>query len=109
MSESSWVFAIEENELQENSVNMVFPKGLPVLLIKKAGEIYALSNRCAHMACPLAGGTLKEYIIECPCHDWKYDIRTGGFLDAEEIRLPSYESKLSEGKIFIKIEEAKKQ
>ncbi len=45
--ESSWIFAIEENELQENSVNMVFPKGLQVLLIKKAGEIYAISNKCA--------------------------------------------------------------
>ena len=65
--ESTWVYAIEENELKENSANMVFPKGLPVLLIKKAGEIYAISNKCAHMACTLAGGTLKDYIIECPC------------------------------------------
>ncbi len=103
MSEPSWVFAIEENELQENIANMVFPKGLPVLLIKKAGKIYAVSNKCAHMACPLAEGTLKEYIIECPCHDWKYDIRTGEFLDAKEIKLQAYEWKLSDGKLFIKI------
>ena len=105
MPESSWVFAIEENKLQENFMNMVFPKGLPVLLIKKAGEIYAVSNKCAHMACALAGGTLEDYTIECPCHDWRYDIRTGEFLDAKEIKIPVYEWKLSEGKIFIKIEE----
>ncbi|MCZ7373193.1 MAG: Rieske (2Fe-2S) protein [Candidatus Methanoperedens sp.] len=104
-NESSWVYAIEEKELQENSANMVFPKGLPVLLIKKAGEIYAISNKCAHMACTLAGGTLQDFIIKCPCHDWRYDVRTGEFLDAKEIKLPVYEWKSSDGKIFIKIQE----
>lgn len=99
----SWVFAIEENNVQENSVNMVFPKGLPVLLIKKDGQIYAMSNKCAHMACPLAGGKLEGYTMECPCHDWKYDIRTGEFLNAKEIKIPVYDFKVSEGKIFIKI------
>ncbi len=102
-NESSWIFAIEENELQENSANMVFPKGLQVLLIKKAGEIYAISNKCAHMACALAGGTLKDFIIKCPCHDWRYDIRSGEFMDAKEIKLPVYDFKVSEGKIFVKV------
>jgi nitrite reductase/ring-hydroxylating ferredoxin subunit len=103
MEKSSWVYAIEEKELQENSGNMVFPKGLPVLLIKKAGEIYAISNKCAHMACALAGGTLNDYTIECPCHDWKFDIRTGEFLEAKEIKIPVYEWKLLDGNIFINI------
>ncbi len=103
MPVSAWVFAIEVNQLQEDNLNMVFPKGLPVLLIKKGEDIYAIANKCAHMACPLAGGNLKDYTIECPCHDWRYDIRTGEFLDAREIKLPLYELKLSEGKIFIKI------
>jgi nitrite reductase/ring-hydroxylating ferredoxin subunit len=100
-----WTFAIEEKELQENSMSTVFPKGLPILIIKKAGEIYVVSNKCAHMACALAGGTLNDYTIECPCHDWKFDIRTGEFLDAKEIRIPVYEWKSSEGKILIKLGE----
>ncbi len=105
MPEPSWVFAIEENKLQENSTSMVFPKGLPVLLVKKAGEIYAISNKCAHMSCPLGMGTLEDYTVKCPCHDWRYDIKTGEFLDAKEIKIPVYKWKIDEGKIFIKIEE----
>lgn len=104
-SESSWVFAIEENKLQENSLNWFFPKGLPVLLIKKAGEIYAISNKCAHMSCPLGMGNFEDFTVKCPCHDWRYDIRTGEFLDAKEIKIPVYKSKIEEGKIFIKIKE----
>ncbi len=109
MPDSTWVFAIEENKLQKDDANMVFPKGLPVLIIKRAGEIYAISNKCVHMACGLAGGMLKDYIIKCPCHDWRYDIRTGEFLDAKEIKLQVYEWKLSDGKIFIKIGEGNQE
>jgi 3-phenylpropionate/trans-cinnamate dioxygenase ferredoxin subunit len=55
------------------------------------------------MACSLGGGTLEGYTIKCPCHDWGFDIRTGEFLDAKEIRIQTYEWKLSEGKILIKV------
>lgn len=102
---SSWVFVIEDKKLQENSVNLVFPKGLSILLIKSAGQIYAVSNQCAHMGCGLAGGSLKGHTLQCPCHDWRYDIRTGEFLDAKEIRIPMYQWWLENGRIFINIEE----
>jgi 3-phenylpropionate/trans-cinnamate dioxygenase ferredoxin subunit len=101
---SLWIFVIEENQLLENHVNVVFPKGLSILLIKKAGQIYAISNKCAHMGCGMGGGILKDYTIQCPCHDWRYDIRTGEFLDAREIKLPTYQCQLVDGKIFINIE-----
>ncbi len=103
ITEFSWVSTIESDKLKENSKIAVYPMGLPVLLIKKAGKIYAISNKCAHMACPLAGGNLDNYVIICPCHDWKFDIRTGEFLDSKEIKIPIYQIKLKEGNIFIKI------
>ena len=95
----TWLFAIEEDKLQENSTSLVFPKGLPILLIKKDGQVYAVSNKCAHMACGLGAGLLKDYTIQCPCHDWKYDIRTGEFLDAKEIKIPTYPCRSADGKI----------
>lgn len=102
---NSWLFAIEENEVQEARMTVVFPLGLPVLLIKKAGRFYGISNKCAHLACGMEGGVLKEYVLQCPCHAWKYDIRTGAFLDAAEIKIPVYELKVSEGNIYLKMEE----
>jgi len=42
--------------------------------------------------------------MKCPCHDWRYDIRTGAFVDAGEISLKTYRWKVVEGGIFIKIE-----
>lgn len=104
--ESPWVFAIEERLLTENSMNAITPNGMPVILIKKNGKIHAISNKCAHMACQLGGGSLDGYVIKCPCHDWRYDIRTGEFLDAKEIKIPIYDSRVSDGKVFVNIGEA---
>lgn len=103
MPSNEWIFAAEEDKLKKNLVKVVFLKGLPILLVKIAGQIYAVSNKCAHMACELGSGDLDGYIIKCPCHDWRFDVRTGRFLDAEEIRIPTYESRLSDGKIFVRI------
>ena len=85
----------------------VFPKGVSIALVKSKGQIYAISNKCAHMGCPLTVGTLDGYVLTCPCHDWRYDIRTGQFLDAKEIIIPTYEWKIEDGKVFIKLGDVK--
>ncbi len=105
MGESAWVPTVDESVIQENSVNPVFPKGVSIILIKKDGQVYALRNRCAHMACTLAGGRLDGHTLQCPCHEWKFDITTGEFLAAREITVPTYECKSQDGKIFVKLEE----
>ncbi|MFA6383992.1 MAG: Rieske (2Fe-2S) protein, partial [Candidatus Omnitrophota bacterium] len=93
-----------EEKLIEQSRRLASPRGLPVLLIRKTKhEIYAVSNKCPHMACPLRSGLLEGYILTCPCHDWRFDIRTGAFLDSKEIMLPVYQVKIEDGMILIKI------
>jgi len=104
MPSDPWVFVLHEADLAEDAPHVVYPRGVPVLLVKKEGRIYALSNKCSHMGCPLDGGTLHGFVMQCPCHDWRYDIRTGAFLDAGEITLRQYRWKAREGAIFIKIE-----
>jgi nitrite reductase/ring-hydroxylating ferredoxin subunit len=101
-----WVPAVEESALQEGSVNLVTPKGVSIVLIKKDGRLYALRNRCAHMACTLSGGRLDGYTLQCPCHEWKYDITTGEFLNAREIAVPIYPCKSQDGQILIRLEES---
>ena len=51
-----WVSAIEESKLPDNGMTTVYLIGLQVLLIKRSGHIYAISDKCVHMACSLASG-----------------------------------------------------
>lgn len=103
MPDKNWTYVIEESELIPETPFAVFPKGLSALLIKKGEMIYALDNRCPHMSCPLTKGKLEEYILHCPCHGWRFDIRTGEFIDAREIAVPSYEWMSENGKIYLKL------
>jgi nitrite reductase/ring-hydroxylating ferredoxin subunit len=104
MAESIWIPVIEDGKLKEESIKAIFPKGLSLLLIRKSGnEIYALSNKCPHMACPLSAGKLEGYILKCSCHDWRFDIRTGELLEAPEIRILPYEWKISGGQVWVKL------
>lgn len=105
MEEDAWVPTLDESLLLEETINLVSPKGVSIILIKKDGHIYALRNRCAHMSCTLAGGRLDGYTLQCPCHEWKYDITTGEFLEAREIAIPTYACKSKDGKILVKLED----
>lgn len=98
-----WIETAEAAALKEGAPHAVFPKGLPVLLVRRGAEVFALENRCAHMGCPLAAGRLEGWLLRCPCHDWRFDIRDGRFADAPEISVKVYPAQLRDGKIFVRI------
>ncbi len=105
MDSNGWVPALSESQLQDDTVNLVFAKGVSIILIKRGASIYALRNRCAHMSCTLAGGRLDGDTIQCPCHEWKFDITTGEFIDARELKVQTYLCKSEDGQIQVKMEE----
>ena len=99
----NFVSVLAEKELQEGSMKLLKIQGLPILLIKQAGQIYAIDNRCPHMGCAFSGGTLNGTKIVCPCHDWRFDIQSGRFLDAPELALAVYPVKTEAGKVFVSL------
>jgi 3-phenylpropionate/trans-cinnamate dioxygenase ferredoxin subunit len=99
-----WFFAINESDLDDGEKKPVSMEGNKILLVRQAGGFYAISNKCPHMDCPLSKGILNEYAIQCPCHDWRFDIRSGEFLDAGEIKVPAYETKVDDGKVYVNLE-----
>ncbi len=95
---------MDASKLAEGAVKVVYPKGISILLIRQKGEIFALRNRCAHMGCTLSGAVLEGRTLQCTCHDWRYDIRTGQFHDAQEISIPVYETRIEGDKISVRLE-----
>ncbi len=98
-----WTEITDFDRLRDGALTPVFPLGLPVLLIRKGAELYALENRCAHMGCPLSLGRLDGYALTCPCHDWTFDVRTGAFAAAAELSVKTYPAELRGGKVFARI------
>jgi 3-phenylpropionate/trans-cinnamate dioxygenase ferredoxin subunit len=98
-----WTDVMEETRLPEGGMAPVYPLGVNVVIARVAGTVYAVSGKCAHMACPLASGRLDGYTLTCPCHDWRFDIRTGRFLDAPELGIAVYPVKSEAGRLFVSL------
>jgi phenylpropionate dioxygenase-like ring-hydroxylating dioxygenase large terminal subunit len=48
--------------------------GEPIVLLRtKAGDIFALEDRCAHRQVPLHLGVVEDDCIKCAYHGWKYN------------------------------------
>jgi len=103
--EGNFVPVLDEKELQEGSMKLVNVEGTPVLLVKVSGQIFAIDNRCPHMGCGLSGGSLDDYTIICPCHEWHFDLRTGEYENEKEIKVTFYEWRSEAGKICVKVED----
>jgi 3-phenylpropionate/trans-cinnamate dioxygenase ferredoxin subunit len=74
---SDYAVVAKIDELEEGVVKVVRVGDAPIGLTKVEGEFFAFADVCTHDDGPLAEGELDEYIIECPRHGAKFDIRTG--------------------------------
>ncbi|WP_407355468.1 Rieske (2Fe-2S) protein [Methanolobus sp. WCC5] len=102
MSEKSWFFAMNDDDLKEGGLEFSRVKGTPVLMTRKNGTVYSLFGKCKHMGCRLSKGTFSDdFILKCACHGWEYDIRSGKYLGDKEESLELYENKVEDGKIFV--------
>jgi nitrite reductase/ring-hydroxylating ferredoxin subunit len=107
MGKDGFESSIKDSELAEGHMKGVRVKGKPILLVRQDGEVYGVSNYCPHMGCKLEGGILHDYIVMCPCHGWKFDIRTGEYIENKQTTLQTYKCKVENGKIMIEIQKPK--
>ena len=57
---------LDDAELAEGTMQRVRVKGVPVLLARQEGTIYALVNTCSHRGGPLHEGELQDGCVVCP-------------------------------------------
>jgi 3-phenylpropionate/trans-cinnamate dioxygenase ferredoxin component len=74
---SEFVAVAKIGEVEEGKVKVVRVGDAPIGLTKVEGEFFAFADVCTHDDGPVAEGELDEYVIECPRHGAKFDIRTG--------------------------------
>ncbi|MHB9034053.1 MAG: Rieske (2Fe-2S) protein [Anaerolineae bacterium] len=103
-SHKEWVVVAKESDLQENARLVVTVNELSVLLLRRAGRVFAIENRCPHLGCKMARGKIEGFIITCPCHDWTFDIRSGEFTEAPEIKMLTFPMQVRNDHIYIEVE-----
>lgn len=50
------------------------------VVVRCGDELRAFRNRCLHQDSPLAGGWVRNGVLTCPSHFWRYDVRDGALV-----------------------------
>jgi len=99
---SEWTHALPAEKLPDGTTAAVKIGGQSILLARVDGHVYALRNECPHLGCLLHRGQLEGFLLKCPCHDWVFDLRSGEFTLAPEIKITLFPVKVERGEILLK-------
>lgn len=109
----------DANELETDGDNVVKEvKGREIGIFYVDGEYYAVLNWCCHADGPLCEGELtgrytldedgfswnyedSNMYIECPWHQWKFDIRTGENLHSSKYTVPVFNVVEDDGLLYL--------
>ena len=98
-----FVKVAETEDLQVSQMMAVEVNDEKICLANVNGKYYAIGNVCTHMGGPLTEGKLEEYIVQCPWHGSRFDIRSGEVVRPPAMKPEStYEVKVENNDILIK-------
>lgn len=64
-------------DFAEGEMKRVSAGGMAVLLVRRGGQLHAISNTCSHAGGPLDEGSLDGMVVTCPWHGSRFDVRNG--------------------------------
>lgn len=98
-----WTAVMDEEALPQEKLTVARAKDAEVLLYRRAGRIYAVSDRCTHLGCSLRAGHVEGEAVVCRCHGSTFDLNDGSVVHGPATtRAPVYETRVSEGRIEVR-------
>jgi len=98
---SEFVTVAGAAEIPPGTGRTVEVNGIRIALFNVDGTFYAVDNTCPHAGGPLGEGKLKEGIVECPWHGWRFDVRTGMREHNPNFEVPCCPVRVEDGRIQI--------
>jgi nitrite reductase/ring-hydroxylating ferredoxin subunit len=64
---------------------------------RPGGGFVAMPDRCPHRDTALSRGLVKDGMLTCPGHFWRFDLTTGERSDLPEVRATLYPTRVTDG------------
>jgi nitrite reductase/ring-hydroxylating ferredoxin subunit/uncharacterized membrane protein len=97
---------LAESELAEGDMKRVVVDNSRVLLARRDGRLFAISEVCSHMGGPLSEGKFEGSIVRCPWHGSRFSVETGAVVDGPATHpQPCLEVRVRDG--FIEVRRAR--
>ncbi|HVE56879.1 MAG TPA: Rieske 2Fe-2S domain-containing protein [Pyrinomonadaceae bacterium] len=100
-SNDEFVEACRLEEIPEKRACIRTISGERVAIFKYDGKISAVSNVCQHQNGPLGEGRIIDGCITCPWHGFQYQPETGASPPPFTEKVPTFNVKIQEGKVFV--------
>jgi 3-phenylpropionate/trans-cinnamate dioxygenase ferredoxin component len=101
---TQWIDVAAFEDIEDEDVMRFDHDGRVFAIYRVHDEVYASDGLCTHEHVPLSDGFVFEYVIECPRHNGRFDIRDGRALCAPVCEnLMTYPAKVEEGRIYIEL------
>ncbi|MFC7219493.1 Rieske 2Fe-2S domain-containing protein [Streptomyces polyrhachis] len=101
---TDWTDVAALSDLTEGKPTRVTPGGVPVVLVRYQGTVYALSATCTHEGGPLDKGEIVgDGCIKCPWHGSEFRLTDGQPVRGPaSVTEPSWEVKLTDDRVAVR-------
>ena len=96
-----FIRAASVTELEQRPFKVVTLEDRHILLLRADGQIRALDSRCPHMGYPLSQGTIKDGVLRCHWHHWRFDLASGGCFTEGGDDVAVFPLEIRDGEIWV--------
>ncbi|MDT4960622.1 MAG: nitrite reductase small subunit [Pseudonocardiales bacterium] len=89
------------DELSETTARRFEHDGHVVVVSLAASEPRALRDQCPHRGIALSGGIVRNGILTCPGHFWRFDLRDGHCIGRPWEVVPGFDCRVVDGWVEI--------
>ena len=98
-----FVPVLDEQALQPGKLTRVDAAGMPAVLYKEYGTIYAIAATCSHLGGPLDEGSCENGVVHCPWHNSGFRLADGSVVNSPAVcAQPTFAVRVHDGKIYLR-------
>jgi nitrite reductase/ring-hydroxylating ferredoxin subunit/uncharacterized membrane protein len=99
----NFVAILPESELPDGKPTRAVHEGIPILLVRRGVQLFAMAETCSHFSGPLSEGKLEGDSIVCPYHSSRFALEDGRVLDGPAVHpQPCLEVRARNGQIEVR-------
>lgn len=98
-----FVPVMNEQDLKPGKLTRVNVAGIPAVLLKDGGSIYAIAATCSHLGGPLDEGRYEDGVVYCPWHGSGFRVCDGSVANSPAVYAqPTFAVRTRNGKIELR-------
>jgi nitrite reductase/ring-hydroxylating ferredoxin subunit len=98
-----WTDVLAEATLADGKPRCVEADGTAVMVVKRNGTFFALSDHCSHLGGPLHEGNVTDTTVTCPLHESVFELRDGALVHGPAAYpQPAWDTRTRAGRVEVR-------